>query len=154
MNFHAEDTVYQSPNGVSLQARLYRPSGPGPFPAVLEVHGGAWTGGDRFNNVAIAEALAADGVVVLSIDFRMPPVGQYPMACQDVSTGIRFLKAHAEEYGSRADWVGGLGTSSGGHLVLLAALRPNFPLYTPEGDATLAFAIGCWPVAGNCSTRL
>ena len=147
MNFHAEDIVYQSPNGVSLQARLYRPSGPGPFPAVLEVHGGAWTGGDRFNNVAISEALAADGVVVLSIDFRMPPVGQYPMACQDVSTGIRFLKAHAEEYGSRADWVGALGSSSGGHLVLLAALRPNFPLYTPEGDATLAFAIGCWPVA-------
>ena len=147
MNFHAGDIVYQSPNGVSLQARLYRPSGPGPFPAVLEVHGGAWTGGDRFNNVAIAEALAADGVVVLSIDFRMPPVGQYPMACQDVSTGIRFLKAHAEEYGSRADWVGALGSSSGGHLVLLAALRPNFPLYTPEGDATLAFAIGCWPVA-------
>lgn len=147
MNFHAEDIVYQSPNGVPLLARLYRPSGPGPFPAVLEVHGGAWTGGDRFNNVAIAEALAADGVVVLSIDFRMPPVGQYPMACQDVSTGIRFLKAHAKEYGSRADLVGGLGTSSGGHLLLLAALRPNHPRYTPEGDASLAFAIACWPVA-------
>ena len=147
MNFHAEDIVYQSPNGVPLLARLYRPSGPGPFPAVLEVHGGAWTGGDRFNNVAIAEALAADGVVVLSIDFRMPPLGQYPMACQDVSTGIRFLKAHAEEYGSRADLVGGLGTSSGGHLLLLAALRPNHPRYTPEGDASLAFAVACWPVA-------
>ena len=147
MNFHAEDIVYQSPNGTPLLARLYRPKGTGPFPAVLEVHGGAWTGGDRFNNVSIAEALAADGVVVLSIDFRMPPVGQYPMACQDVSTGIRFLKAHAEEYGSRADLVGGLGTSSGGHLILLAALRPNDPRYTPEGDASLAFAIGCWPVA-------
>ena len=147
MNFHAEDITYQSPNGAPLLARLYRPVGPGPFPAVLEVHGGAWTGGDRFNNVAIAEALAADGVVVLSIDFRMPPVGQYPMACQDVSTGIRFLKAHAEEYGSRADLVGGLGTSSGGHLLLLAALRPNDPRYTPAGDASLAFAIACWPVA-------
>jgi len=147
MEFSAEDITYQSPNGSPLLARLYRPKGPGPFPAVLEVHGGAWTGGDRFNNVSIAEALAADGVVVLSIDFRMPPVGQYPMACQDVSTGIRFLKAHAEEYGSRADWVGGLGTSSGGHLILLAALRPNDPRYTPEGDASLAFAIACWPVA-------
>jgi acetyl esterase len=147
MEFSANDITYQSPNGTPLLGRLYQPSGKGPFPAVLEVHGGAWTGGDRFNNVAIAEALAATGVVVLSIDFRMPPVGQYPMACQDVSTGIRFLKAHAEEYGSRADLVGGLGTSSGGHLILLAALRPNHPAYTPEGDASLAFAIGCWPVA-------
>ncbi len=147
MEFSAQDIVYQTPNATPLLARLYRPSGPGPFPAVLEVHGGAWTGGDRFNNVAIAESLAAEGIVVLSIDFRMPPEAQYPVACQDVSTGIRFLKAHAEEYGSRADLVGTLGTSSGGHLVLLAALRPNDPRYTPEGDASVAFAIACWPVA-------
>lgn len=147
MDFHAEDIVYQSPNDAPLLARLYRPVGPGPFPAVLEVHGGAWTGGDRFNNVSICESLAASGVVVLSIDFRMPPVGQYPMACQDVSTGIRFLKAHATAYGSHPDWVGGLGTSSGGHLILLAALRPNHPAYTPEGDASLAFVVACWPVA-------
>ena len=147
MNFTAEDIVYQSPNDVPLLARLYRPTGPGPFPAVLEVHGGAWTGGDRFNNVLIAESLAADGIVVLSIDFRMPPVACYPVTCQDVSTGIRFLKAHAAEYGSRADLVGTLGTSSGGHLVLLAALRPNDPRYTAEGDASVAFAIACWPVA-------
>ena len=147
MNFTAQDITYQSPNGVPLLARLYRPAGPGPFPAVLEVHGGAWTSGDRFNNVSIAESLAADGIVVLSIDFRMPPVARYPVTCQDVSTGIRFLKAHAEEYGSRADLVGGLGTSSGGHLMLLSALRPNDPRYTTEGDASVAFAIACWPVA-------
>jgi acetyl esterase len=147
MDFTAEDIVYQSPDGSPLLARLYRPSGPGPFPAVLEVHGGAWTSGDRFNNVSIAESLAAHGIVVMSIDFRMPPVARYPVACQDVSTGIRFLKAHAGEYGSRADMVGMLGTSSGGHLVLLAALRPNDPRYTTEGDASVAFAIACWPVA-------
>ncbi len=147
MNFNAEDIIYQSPNGVPLLARLYRPVGVGPFPAVLEVHGGAWTGGDRFNNVSIAESLAADGIVVLSIDFRMPPVAQYPVACQDVNTGIRFLKAHAEQYGSRAELVGGLGTSSGGHLLLLSALRPNDPRYSSGGDASLAFAIACWPVA-------
>ncbi|MEI7712789.1 MAG: alpha/beta hydrolase [Rhodospirillales bacterium] len=147
MDFTAEDIVYQSPDNTPLLARLYRPSGSGPFPAVLEVHGGAWTGGDRFNNVSIAESLAADGIVVLSIDFRMPPVARYPVTCQDVSTGIRFLKAHAVEFGSRPDWVGTLGTSSGGHLVLLAALRPNDPRYTPEGDASVAFSIACWPVA-------
>ncbi len=153
MGIQVEDIVYQSPDGAPLLARLYRPEGPGPFPAVLEVHGGAWTGGDRLNNVAIAESLAADGIVVLSIDFRMPPVGRYPVSCQDVNLGIRWLKAHATEFGSRPEWVGGLGTSSGGHLLLLSALRPTDPRYTvlplagSDVDASLAFAIACWPVA-------
>jgi acetyl esterase len=153
MGFQIEDREYQRPGGAPLLARLYRPDGPGPFPAVLEVHGGAWTSGDRLNNVAIAEALAADGIIVLSIDFRMPPVGRYPETVADVNLGIRWLKAHVEEFGGRVDWVGGLGTSSGGHLLLLSALRPHDPRYNAlplagsSADATLAFAVACWPVA-------
>jgi acetyl esterase len=153
MDFRADDVEYQRQDGQPLLARRYQPMGPGPFPAVLEVHGGAWTGGDRFNNVAIAEALAADGVVVLSIDFRMPPQAMYPEAVADVNLGIRWLKTNAPKFHSRADLVGGLGTSSGGHLLLLSALRPHDPRYAKlklEGsdeDASLRFAIACWPVA-------
>lgn len=153
MDFRADDVEYQRQNGQPLLARLYQPIGPGPFPAVLEVHGGAWIGGDRFNNVAIGEALAADGIVVLSIDFRMPPQARYPETIADVNLGIRWLKANAEKFHSRADLVGALGTSSGGHMVLLSALRPHDPRYAalplPGGnvDASLRFAIGCWPVA-------
>jgi acetyl esterase/lipase len=151
MEFHAEDIEYQRHDGEPMLARLYQPAGPGPFPAVLEVHGGAWTGGDRFNNVAIAESLAADGVVVLSIDFRMPPQGRYLDTMADVNLGIRFLKANAAKFRSSADRVGGLGTSSGGHLLLLSALRPADPRYSKlplDGvDATVRFAIACWPVA-------
>lgn len=154
MGIQIEDREYQRPDGVPLLARLYRPEGRGVFPAVLEVHGGAWTSGDRLNNVAIAESLAADGIVVLSIDFRMPPVARYPTAVADVNLGIRWLKAHAVEFGSRATLVGGLGTSSGGHLLLLSALRPRDSRYAAlalpgetGGDATLRFAVACWPVA-------
>jgi len=151
MNFTAQDIEYSRPGGVPLMARLYRPEGPGPFPAVLEVHGGAWTSGDRLNNVSIAEDLAANGIVVLSIDFRMPPVGRYPDTLADVNLGIRFMKAHAAEWGSRADLVGGLGTSSGGHMMLLAMMRPHDPRYAalagPAQDASLRFGIVCWPVA-------
>ncbi len=153
MDFRADDVEYQRQNGEPLLARLYRPMGPGPFPAVLEVHGGAWTSGDRFNNIAIAEALAADGVVVLSIDFRMPPQAMYPDTVADVNLGIRWLKSNAAKFNSRADLVGGLGTSSGGHLLLLNALRPADPRYAKlplDGsavDASLRFAIACWPVA-------
>jgi len=153
MDFRADDVEYQRQNGQPLLARLYQPIGPGPFPAVLEVHGGAWTSGDRFNNVAIAEALAADGIVVLSIDFRMPPQARYPDTIADVNLGVRWLKANSEKFNSRADLVGGLGSSSGGHMLLLSALRPNDPRYAKlplpgsHDDASLRFAIGCWPVA-------
>ena len=97
MPIHTEDLEYLRVGGTPLLARFYRPEeGPGPFPAVLEVHGGAWTSGDRFNNVAIAEHLAAHGIVVLSIDFRMPPAARYPETVADVNFGIRFLKANAD----------------------------------------------------------
>src|ERR1700736_6991713 len=124
MDFRADDVEYQRQDGQPLLARLYQPMGPGPFSAVLEVHGGAWTSGDRFNNIAIAEALAAHGIAVLSIDFRMPPAARYPDTVADVNFGIRFLKGNAEKFATRAELVGGLGPSSGGHLLLLNALRP------------------------------
>ena len=152
MPIHSEDLEYLRPAGAApLLARFYRPEGAGPFPAVLEVHGGACTMGDRLNNVAIGEYLAAHGVVVLSIDFRMPPAVRYPETVADVNFGIRFLKANAEPFSTRTDLVGGLGTSSGGHLLLLNALCPRDPRYAAiplaEADATLAFAVVCWPVA-------
>jgi len=151
MPIHTEDLEYLRVDGVPLLARFYRPEGQGPFPAVLEVHGGAWTSGDRFNNASIAEHLAAHGIVVLSIDFRMPPVARYPETVADVNFGIRFLKADAERFATRPELVGGLGTSSGGHLLLLNVLRPRDPRYAshplPGTDASLAFAIACWPVA-------
>ena len=152
MPIRTEDLEYlRSAGAAPLLARFYRPEGVGPFPAVLEVHGGAWTAGDRLNNVAIGEYLAAHGIAVLSIDFRMPPVARYPETVADVNFGIRFLKANAERFSTRAELVGGLGTSSGGHLLLLNALSPRDPRYAsiplPGADAGLAFAVVCWPVA-------
>jgi acetyl esterase len=152
MAIHTEDLEYLRPQrSAPLLARYYRPEGAGPFPAVLEVHGGAWTSGDRLNNVAIGEYLAGHGIVVVSIDFRMPPAMRYPETVADVNFGIRFLKANAERFATRSDLVGGLGTSSGGHLLLLNALRPRDPRYAAiplaAADASLAFAVVCWPVA-------
>jgi acetyl esterase len=151
MPIHIEDLEYRRDTESPLLARFYRPEGGGPFPAVLEVHGGAWTSGDRLNNTTIGEFLAGHGIVVLSIDFRMPPVLRYPETVADVNFGIRFLKANAERFSTRPGSVGGLGTSSGGHLLLLNALRPRDPRYASiplsGADASLAFAVACWPVA-------
>jgi acetyl esterase/lipase len=148
-----EDIEYQRTGDAPLLARLYRPSGAGPFPAVVEVHGGAWTGGDRLNNAAMDEALAAAGILVMAIDFRMPPAAPYPAAVADVNFAVRWLKAHAAELGSRPDLVGGIGTSSGGHLMMLSAMRPLDPRYralplreAPAIDARLPYVVACWPI--------
>ena len=123
------DIEYGRPDGRPLLARLYRPKGPGPFPGVVEVHGGAWTLNDRITNAAIHQPLAESGVVVLAIDFRMPPAAQYPASIADINFAVRWLKARAGELGTRPELVGLLGTSSGGHQAMLAALRPGDPRY-------------------------
>jgi acetyl esterase len=148
-----EDVEYQRQNGRALLARLYRPEGAGPFPALVQVHGGAWTSKDRTDNDYIAKALAESGVLVASIDFRMPPEAPYPGSLADINLAVRWLKARARSLGVRADRIGAFGTSSGGHQVVLAALRPDDPRYAalplaeaPQTDARLAFVVSGWGV--------
>jgi acetyl esterase len=148
-----EDVEYQRQGGRALLARLYRPSGAGPFPAALQIHGGAWVNKDRTDNDYIAKALAASGVLVAAIDFRMPPEAPYPASLADINLATRWLKARARDYASRPDRVGIFGTSSGGHQALLAAMRPEDPRYAalrlaeaPEVDAKVAFVISGWGV--------
>src|SRR6266436_4283031 len=148
------DLAYQHRDGAPLLARLYRPIGAGPFPALIDVHGGAWATGDRLNNAPLDEALAKSGIVVLAIDFRMPPLWRYPASIADVNLATRWLKTHAQEFGSRRELVGGLGTSSGGHQLLLSVLKPADPRYAalplaeaPAEDARLPYIVLCWPIS-------
>jgi acetyl esterase/lipase len=146
------DVEYQSLAGKPWLARVYRPKGAGPFPAIVDVHGGAWHNGDRTNNAGIDGALAANGILVAAVDFRQPPEAGYPASICDVNLAIRWLKAHAPEYNGTAA-VGAFGNSSGGHQVALSALRPRHASYSalplsnhPEIDASLAYVIAAWPV--------
>jgi acetyl esterase/lipase len=137
-----------------LLARLYQPKGAGPFPALIDVHGGAWASGDRLNNAPLDEALARSGIAVLAIDFRMPPAHRYPASIADIHFAIRWLKAHAREFGSRRELMSALGTSSGAHQLLLAALKPRDPRYAglrldeaPDEEARLPYIVLCWPIS-------
>lgn len=150
----ARDIEYRREGGAPLLARLYRPRGDGPFPALVEVHGGAWASGDRLNNAPLDEALAKSGIVVLAIDFRMPPQSRYPASIADIHFATRWLKAHAGDFASAPELVGGLGTSSGAHQLLLSALRPTDPRYAalpvPDSlaqDARLPYLVLCWPIS-------
>ncbi len=170
-DFITEDVEYLRHRDKPLLARLYRPSGPGSHPGLIEVHGGAWTTNDRLVNVVIHEALARAGVFVMAVDFRMPPDSQYPASLCDINYATRWLKLRAKEFGVRPDRIGGLGTSSGAHQLMLSALRPRDATYSatrlPGGevfDASVAYVVLCWPitdplaryrmVTGNGNTRL
>ena len=152
-DIETSDLEYRQTADGSLLALLYQPKGTGPFPALIEVHGGAWASGDRLNNAPLDIALARSGIVVLAIDFRMPPAHRYPASIADINFATRWLKAHAGEFGSRADLVAGLGTSSGAHQLLLSALKPSDPRYaalpSPRGrrGCDPAVVVLCWPIS-------
>jgi acetyl esterase/lipase len=149
-----EDVEYQRIDDLSLPVRLYRPVGASPQVAMVDVHGGAWVLGDRTQHQAMDQALAGHGVLVASVEFRQPPGNPYPTSLQDVNLAIRWLKLHAAEYGvAPGARIGAFGGSSGGHVVILAGMRPRDPRYSalplPGGeglDAALDFVITDAPV--------
>ena len=90
-----KDVEYLRHGDKPLLARLFTPRGSGPFHLVVQLHGGAWCRGDRTNDDMINERLARSGVVVASLDFRMPPDASYPGSMVDINYGVRWLKARA-----------------------------------------------------------
>jgi acetyl esterase len=146
------DVEYQKQSGKPWLIRIYQPKGTGPFPTIIDVHGGAWHNGDRTNNAGIDQALAQNGILVGAVDFRQPPEAGYPASICDVNLATRWLKAHAAEFNGTTA-LGAFGNSSGGHQVVLSALRPRHAMYAalplpvnPEIDASLAYVIAGWPV--------
>ena len=143
------DIEYQE----GLQARVYQPQGEGPFPAMIDVHGGAWNFGSRLNNEVMDLSMASSGLLVVAVDFRMPPENPFPAQTADVNYAIRWLKKHASDYNGDSRHLGGLGSSSGGQSIMLAAMRPRDPLYrakrfpeAPRTDASLSWVLSCWGV--------
>ena len=146
-----EDVEYIRHGSTGYLATIYRPQGAGPFPMMVELHGGAWCRSDRHGDKVIHEALAKTGVVVAALDWRQPPTAPYPASFQDIHYGIRWIKAKAAELGGRSDMVGSMGNSSGGHQAMLLAMRPFDKRYSalpgPAGqDATVRCVILTSPV--------
>jgi acetyl esterase/lipase len=137
----------------TLLARVYQPQGAGPFPALLDLHGGAWFDKDRLANAPMDEALAASGILVVAIDLTLSPEAPYPASVQDANYGIRWLKSKASEWKGDPSTLGALGSSSGGHVIELCAMRPRDPRYNAHPlanaqgvDATLAYVATRSPI--------
>ncbi len=157
-----EDVTYANPEGLDLLARIYRPqSTDGPLPAVISVHGGAWGAYDRTSGQVYDQALADAGYLVVAIDFRQSPDYQHPAGSADVTAAVRWVRLNAEALNANPEQIGLIGSSSGGHLALLAAVRPNNEAHlgTPiagaddsfaphdEIDASVDYVVAMWPVS-------
>ena len=141
------DVEYLRHCDTPLLARLFKPRGSGPFPIMIELHGGAWVRGNRLNGDAANEALAKNGVIVAALDFRVPPEAPYPASLADIHYGIRWCKTQAAAWNGRPDRVGAMGTSSGAHQAMLLGMRPDDPRYAalslPTGAAAVDGTLGC-----------
>ena len=140
--------------GRMLMARIYEPVGDGPFPVVLDLHGGAWNAKDRHAEEPMDRALASSGLLVVAIDMTLAPEAPYPACVQDANYAVRWLKVNAKKWNGNASSVGVYGSSSGGHVAELLALRPRDPRYNaiplegaPNVDATVAYVAMRSPVS-------
>ena len=84
--------------GRTLMARIYQPQGAGPFPTMLDLHGGAWNAKDRHAEEPMDRAIAASGVLVVAIDMTLAPEAPYPACVQDANYGVRWLKMKAASW--------------------------------------------------------
>ena len=150
----SEVDFWRTPGGRQLMARIYQPQGTGPFPTVLDLHGGAWRRKDRLAEEPMDRAIATSGVVVVAIDLRLSEEAPYPASIQDANYGVRWLKSRVAEWNGDASRIGVYGSSSGGHVAQLLAMRPDDPRYNaiplpeaPSVDAKVAYVATRSPIS-------
>jgi len=142
--------------GRMLMARIYQPRGAGPYPALLDLHGGAWNRKDRLAEEPMDRAIAASGVLVVAIDMTVAPEAPYPACVQDANYGVRWLKSKASVWNGDAARIGVFGSSSGGHVAELLGMRPRDKRYNafalpsaPNVDATVAYVATRSPISNT-----
>src|SRR6058998_989233 len=150
----SEVELRRAVSGRMLMARVYQPQGVGPFPTLLDLHGGAWNNKDRGANEPMDRAVAASGVLVVAVDLTLAPEAPYPASVQDANYGVRWLKSKAAEWNGDAANLGVLGSSSGGHVAQLLALRPRDARYNaiplsavPSVDASVVYVATRSPIS-------
>jgi acetyl esterase/lipase len=135
--------TYATVGGKALLLDLYVPAaGAPPRPCVVWIHGGGWQSGTRFPIPPSAQRLLALGIAVASVEYRLTSqAGQFgaepvtfPAQIHDVKGAVRWLRAHAADYGLDPARFGSWGSSAGAHLSAL--------LGTSGGVAALEGTVG------------
>ena len=122
----------------------------GRAPVLLQVHGGAWTTGDKVGQAEpLLGYLAERGWVCVTVNYRLAPAQRWPAMMVDVKRAIAWTREHISGHGGDPGFIAITGGSAGGHLAALAALSPNDPDFQPgftEVDTSLAAAVPLYGV--------
>lgn len=111
-----KDVAYVDSAGTQ-KLDLYVPSGEGPFPVVVNIHGGGFKLGDKsMVDQALGKRLLDAGYAIASIDYRLSGEAQFPAAVLDAKAAIRFLRANAAQYKLNPAKIAAFGQSAGGNL--------------------------------------
>ena len=137
-----KDIKYGEAGGKPLLLDARIPDGPGPFPAVIVVHGGGWAGGNKAMEgevQPILGPLTQGGFAWFSVDYRLSRQAHYPACIEDVETAVQFVRNHAKEYNIDPEKIALSGDSAGGHIVNMLAVRA-----TPDHPERRLAAVVCF----------
>ena len=142
------DVTYAVAGPEKLRLDVAMPGTPGPHPAVVCLHGGAWRSGSRkelsrgspmydfgISDKSLTRILAERGFVAVSVGYRLAPENKFPAQIEDAKTAVRFLRANAAKFGIDPDRIAALGVSAGGHLAAMLG----------TADETAGFDDGPYP---------
>ncbi|MGD8831951.1 MAG: alpha/beta hydrolase [Pseudomonadales bacterium] len=131
-----------------IPVRIYRPAGDGPFPILVNFHGGGWVIGDLDTSDAVCRAMsAAAHCIVVSVDYRLAPEHAYPAAVDDAYAATCWVADHASELGGSGR-LGVFGESAGGNLAAVVAQKAR-----DENGPRIDFQLLAYPVVDHDLSR-
>ena len=125
--------------GYTLDIYRKKMSGAGPRPALLYIHGGSWSNGDkRRSGMPLIHHLAETGWVAVVPNYPLSPEATFPEHLIGLKRALAWMRKHGPEYGIDPGAIVVAGGSSGAHLAALLALTPGEDRYQPgfEGEDT------------------
>lgn len=108
------------------QLDVLAPSKASALPVVVFIHGGGWMGGNKSQHRFIQERLAAEGIVTVSVNYRLAPEVVFPAFVEDGASAVAWVRKHIAGHGGDPDCLYLMGHSAGGHTVSLLGLDENY----------------------------
>lgn len=145
------DVPYVVDGDPAQRLDLRIPSGEGPFPVVVLVHGGGWSSGDKSGAERPRSGaditpwfapLAEAGFLAVSINYRLAPAHRWPACLEDTRAAVRWVREHVSEHGGDPSRMAIMGHSAGGHLALYAAIPT-----ADEAVSPVQAVVGCAAVS-------
>jgi acetyl esterase/lipase len=138
-----KNLVYATKDKKDLKLDAYLPTGNGPKPSVVVIHGGGWMSGSKWQLGRYAAALAKRGVNTFAINYRLAPKYKHPAQVEDCRDAVRWVRKNSKKYGGDPKRIGALGYSAGAHLSAMLAVTGMDAKEDPEGIGTeILVAVG------------